>query len=260
MNTAVHRHWRWVALALLAGVCGAVAVIALGIVEGPGDFAHDVRHVMTQAVLRLGPGASFVGLYLEESGVPLPVPGDALVLYLGHHFASSPPALIGVWCGLEVAVVAGATNLYLLARHFGRRLLEGWVGALLHLTPERLARVERWSRRWGPLAIIFGRHIFGLRPAVTVASGILRIPYPVFALSTAISTAPWAAILLWIGVHYGHRIGHFLNLHGWAYVMIPLLAVGGLVAAAAHGRHVQRKDRSVESSSNRSAERDSDSG
>ncbi|MGH7922410.1 MAG: hypothetical protein ACREQM_21095 [Candidatus Dormibacteraceae bacterium] len=74
---------------------------------------------------------SLFGLYAEESGVPLPVPA------------------LAAWCGLEIAVVGGAINRYLLSRHFGRHLLEGWVGALRHLAPGRLEPVERWSRRWG---------------------------------------------------------------------------------------------------------------
>ena len=106
--------------------------------------------------------------------------------------------------------------------------------------PARLARVERWSRRWGPLTIIFGRHVFGMRPAVTVASGMLRVPYPLFALSTAISTAPWAALWLWVGVRYGPRVGHFLNLHGWVYPAVPLLVIGVMVAATLHGRHTMQ--------------------
>lgn len=246
MNLRVRGRWRqWASVALVAAVA-LLALLTVVALEGSVDFAHDLRHVATTAVVRLGAAASFVALYAEESGVPLPVPGDLLVVYLGRHFASSLPRLIGAWCGLEVAVVAGATNLYLLARHFGRRLLQGWVGAILHVTPARLERVERWSRRWGPLFIIFGRHVLGLRPAVTIASGLVRVPYPVFAVCTAISAAPWAAILLWIGVRYGHRIGHFLGLHGWTYAVIPALVVAGLVGAVVHGRHAQRAARRVE--------------
>ena len=227
------------------GLVLALAIVVLlvaapSIAEGSGELVRHLRPVALLVVSRVGPGAAFIGLYAEESSVPLPVPGDFLVVYLGHHFASSLPALAGAWLGLELAVVGGASNLYLLSRHFGRRLLEGWMGALLHLTPPRLARVERWSGRWGPLAIIFGRHVFGLRPAVTVASGMLRVPYPLFALSTAISTAPWAALWLWVGVRYGLRIGHFLNLHGWIYAAVPLLVIGVMVAATLHGRTTMR--------------------
>ncbi len=235
----------WGAVALTVAVALA-ALLTLLSVEGPTDFAHDLSHVATEAVVRLGPGASLLALYAEESGLPLPVPGDLLVVYIGHHFASSFPALVGAWCALEVAVVGGATNLYLLARHFGRRLLQGWVGAILHLTPARLERVEHWSRRWGPLVIIFGRHIFGLRPAVTIASGLIRVPYPIFAVCTAISAAPWAAVLLWIGVRYGYRLGHFLHLHGWAYAVIPMLVVVGLVVAIVRGRRTQPDARRIE--------------
>jgi len=41
----------------------------------------------------------------------------------------------------------------------------------LHLTPQRLERAEGWFVRWGAWALIFGRHIFGLRVPLTVAAG-----------------------------------------------------------------------------------------
>jgi len=49
-----------------------------------------------------------------------------------------------------VVVVLGATNLYLISRRIGRRLLAGRLGAVLHVTPERLDQAERWFHRWGP--------------------------------------------------------------------------------------------------------------
>lgn len=221
---------------LLAIVLVVLLAVGLRLGEEPGAMGRHIRTAADAGVARLGPIGAFVGLYAEESGLPLPLPGDFLVIYLGRQFASWPLGLVAAWLGLELAVVGGATNLYLLSRHFGRRLLHGWVGALMHLTPGRLARAERWYRRWGPLAIICGRHILGLRPVVTVASGMLRIRYPVFALSTAISTAPWAAFWLWIGVRYGRPLEAFLRLHGSAYVVVPLLVIGLVMAGALRRR------------------------
>jgi len=189
---------------------------------------------------RLSVPGSLIGLYLEESGVPLPVSGDVFVVYLGHHFASSPPRLVLVWLALVATVVAGSSNLYFVSRRWGRRLAEGRLGLLLHLTPARLAAAERWFDRWGAPAIIFGRHIFGLRVPITVAAGVFRVPYHVFAISVAVSTAIWAAVWLWLGAEFGHQIAQFLAGHRWAYALLLLglaVGVGAALLRAVRGAH-----------------------
>jgi membrane-associated protein len=179
---------------------------------------------------RFGPAASLVLLYLEESGIPLPVPGDVYVAYLGH-IAGSPLHWVAAWIGIVLAVVGGASNLYLVSRRWGRQLTHGRLGAAVHLTPHRLDTAERWFARWGPLAIIFGRHIPGFRIPITVGVGIFRVPYRTFVACVAVSTGTWAAIWLWLGAHFGARIGHFMGVHRWTFVVAALVILA-IVAAA----------------------------
>ena len=127
------------------------------------------------------------------------------------------------------AVTLGATNLYFISRRFGRRLVESRFAEYIHLSPERLEKAERWFARYGVLAIIFGRHIPGFRVPITVAAGIFRVRYPLFAVSVAISTAIWAGIVIIIGINYGSRLESFLRLHSqmyfiWGGIIVLLIA------------------------------------
>ena len=131
--------------------------------------------------------------------MPLGVPGDVFIGYVGHSLPHSVTLLGLAWLAFIVLVVAGASNLYLVSRHFGRRLVTGKTGRVLHLTPTRLARAEAWNQRWGVLTVIFGRHIPGLRIPLTVVAGISRMSYPKFAASVAVSTAVWSGALLLVG-------------------------------------------------------------
>jgi membrane protein DedA with SNARE-associated domain len=217
---------RILAIVLPPLVLAALVVIAILETDGWQDVVR-LAGVGLHVAGRLSVPGSIVGLYLEESGVPLPVSGDVFVVYLGHHFAGSPPRLVLIWLALVATVVAGSSNLYLVSRLWGRRLVEGRLGLLLHLTPARLATAERWFGRWGAPAIIFGRHIFGFRVPITVAAGVFRVPYHVFAISVAVSTAVWAAVWLWLGAEFGYQIAAFLGHHRWAYLLLLLgLAVG----------------------------------
>src|SRR5260370_7681363 len=102
---------------------------------------------------------SYVGsyglLYLEESGVPLPAPGDVFVMYVGAHVPRYLGAWVLAWLGLIGVVVLGATNLFFISRRFGRRLAEGRFAHLVHLSPERLHRAQRWFEPYGLLPITF---------------------------------------------------------------------------------------------------------
>jgi membrane protein DedA with SNARE-associated domain len=211
--------------AVLVPVLVAAAILAIVLLES--DFWADLVHVAR----RLTVAGSFLGLYLEESGVPLPVSGDVLVVYLGHHVSGSTRLLVLTWLGLVATVLAGSSNLYFISRRWGRQLVEGRLGLLLHVTPARLATAERWFGRWGAPAIIFGRHVFGFRVPVTVAAGVFRVPYHVFAISVAVSTAVWAAVWLWLGVEFGRQIAVFLAGHRWAYSLLLLGLAAGVGAA-----------------------------
>ncbi|MDQ6920054.1 MAG: DedA family protein [Candidatus Dormibacteraeota bacterium] len=221
---------RWL-VTLLATLAVVLALLMAALLEGDiPDALSDVTELAQRLVLRFGPVASLLLLYLEESGVPLPVPGDVYVAYLGH-LADSALKWVVAWLGIIAVVVAGASNLYLISRRWGRRLVQGRLGAVVHLTPARLATAERWFARWGALAIIFGRHVPGFRVPITVAVGIFRVSYPTFAASVAISTAVWAAVWLWLGARFGTRIGHFLASHRWTYLLFLLLIIALVVVS-----------------------------
>src|ERR1700730_6336856 len=194
---------RWAVGVLLAAV---IAVAAFAILEGdlPEAFGHGVA-LVGHLLRQFGVPAAFGLLYLEESGVPMPMPGDVFVMYVGHHTAQTPLTLLAAWLGLVGVVVLGATNLYLISRRWGRSLVEKRFAKLLHLTPARIDQAERWFARWGGWTLVFGRHIPGVRGPLPVSAGIFRVRYPVFVASVAISTAVWSGFFMALGVVFGGR-------------------------------------------------------
>lgn len=191
-------------VAILLLLLALVLLVVLG--DDLLDLTAPLRSAVTSLLGRYGPPAAFALLYLEESGLPLFVPGDVYVMYIGHGAAGQPLIWIASWLGLTMCVTLGATNLYLISRRLGRRLVHGRVGKALHLSEERLVQGERWFARWGLWAIIFGRHVPGLRIPITVAAGALSVSYPVFAFGVAISSAVWAAFFMLIGSTFGDEI------------------------------------------------------
>jgi membrane protein DedA with SNARE-associated domain len=229
-------------LALLPVLGVALVLLVLAFLEGdlPEELT-DLGAFVRTALARYGAPVSLGLLYIEESGVPLPVPGDVYVAYLGHLGAGSWLRLGASWLGIIAVVVAGATNLYLVSRRWGSRLLEHRLAALLRLDPARLARVEGWFARWGALAIIFGRHLPGFRIPITVMAGVFRVPYRVFAPSVAVSTGIWAGVWLLLGARFGSTVTSLFSTPRWTSIVVA--AAIGLVLAYVLVRAFRRPGR-----------------
>ncbi len=215
---------------------GALILVAVIVFIGV-LVENDVRGELPDAeasigsVLReFGYLAGFGLIYIEESGIPLFIPGDAFLVYVGHALPYSFPILFAAWLGFILAVILGATNLYLISRRYGRRLLEHRLARFLHLTPARLEEAEHWFRRYGPWALIFGRHIPGFRVPLTVAAGILELPYRVFVVSVLVSSATWAGLFLTLGAVFGNSVVHSIRANTWIYAGVAV-AVVVIVAA-----------------------------
>jgi len=208
---------RWMQIVAVGLVAIAMTIVFAVLYGDVPEFARIGAQYLREFMARNSFLFGFALLYLEESGVPLPAPGDVFVMYVGTRIPHTPVAWILAWLGLVVSVVGGASNLYLLSTRWGRRLATSHFAEYIHLSHERLERAEKWFKRYGVLAIIFGRHIPGFRIPITVACGVFRIPYRVFAPSVAVSTAIWAGIVLYIGVNYGPRFENLLRAHTSLY-------------------------------------------
>ncbi|HVC78475.1 MAG TPA: DedA family protein [Candidatus Micrarchaeaceae archaeon] len=217
------------------GVLIAVIVIMWLLVEHDASGELPSADGSIGAVLRDdGYLVGFALIYIEESGPPLFIPGDAFVLYVGHRLPHNFPVLFAAWLGFTLAVTLGATNLYLVSRRYGRRLLQHRIARVLELTPSRLDRAEAWFARFGPWTLVFGRHIPGFRVPLTVAAGILKLRYRVFAISVAVSSAAWAAVFLLLGVLFGDRLERSIRSSplvyggGAALIIVAIVGVGFL--------------------------------
>src|ERR1700688_4264566 len=85
--------------------------------------------------------AAFVYLAVEEAGVPIPVPGDFLMLTLGVRAREGDIILWQVIAVMEAGTVLGSTLLYLVARRGGRGVVERY-GRYIGITALRLDRAR----------------------------------------------------------------------------------------------------------------------
>jgi membrane protein DedA with SNARE-associated domain len=156
--------------------------------------------VVHQAVI-----APFILLFIEESGIPLPIPGDVYLAFTGYQVSKGTVPYWGAFLMLLIAVLAGSSILYFISAKWGTLLVDR-LGIYLHLNQKKLAEVEKDFKKYGVFLIIFGRHIPGFRIPITVFSGISGVPYPTFIMSTFISVVFWIAFYLALGERVGKNV------------------------------------------------------
>jgi membrane protein DedA with SNARE-associated domain len=170
--------------------------------------------------------AALALVLIEEAGVPIPVPGDFMMLVLGVR---ARRGLVPLWQALvllEVATVAGATILYALSRWAGRALVYRY-GRFIRLTPERLARAERWLQRHGFAAVVLGRLLPGLRIVTTVACGVLSVPLRTFLPAMACGALLYVAAYTLLGYYFGPPVVDVLER-----AQLPLGVAGAMLVLA----------------------------
>lgn len=120
------------------------------------------------------------------------------------------------WFLVYIIVVAGdavGDTLCYVAGHYGT----GWLhryGRYIGITPERLARAKEYFETYHLKAVVLSKLVHGVGFAGLITAGSLRIPYIRFIKTCMSITLIQSAILLAIGIFFGHaylQIGNDLN-------------------------------------------------
>jgi len=172
----------------------------------------------------------FGPLLAMEAAVPVPVPGDVVMLLVGERVSAGALPLWLAVAALELVAVAGTATLFLLARGPARTLLAR-LGPRVGLTEARRARASALLERRGMPALATGRCTPGLRTVTVVAaaSSALRPGRAVPALVLVLGSSVFLQAHLLLGVALGPVARELLG-----GVRLPaLLALAAVLVVAA---------------------------
>ena len=163
---------------------------------------QDLANILERFLTDYGYLAIFVLMFVEEAGLPLPLPNEVALMYVGYlsYQGRLDANLAGLVATLGAA--GGSALLYYIARRGGRPLIRRF-GKFIHVTEERLDRSERAVAKWGPISIPIARLTPGLRIATTIVSGVLNVSYKVVFISVVGVALVWS--YFWI--HLGRALG-----------------------------------------------------
>lgn len=170
--------------------------------------------------------APIILLILEEIGVPIPF-SDIVIGYTGYQVALGRIPYFVAFFILLVSDILGASILYWLASKYGKKIIDKF-GKYIDLDIDKLDSFEGIFRKYGPVAIVVGRHVYGFKVPITFFSGISKMKYWMFAVSVLISDSFWIPFYLSVGKRLGPKtvkIFHQYHFNHWAYLLllIPFL-------------------------------------
>ena len=168
--------------------------------------------------------ALFLVLLLEELGLPLPLPGDLALLFVGYLVGRGMMRFDLAVLTVVLAALGGGTTLYLLARRYGQPMVARY-GRYVHLDADRLARFEARSRRLGLVAVLVARLTPGMRIYTSLLAGLGGVSYARFLAALGSAALIWALTFIFLG----SRVGE-----GWDE-LAALLEHHAVRAAAATG-------------------------
>ncbi|MFL5806774.1 MAG: DedA family protein [Roseiflexaceae bacterium] len=204
---------------------------------------------MLSLVIRHSLVAICLAVFLEELGIPMPIPTDILIIFAGVAGASSLPRLALWFFLLSIASALGSSGLYLVVRRGGRPLVERF-GRYVHLGPEQLARAERILERSGWFGIAIGRAIPGLRYVTVIACGLLRVPYRRYLTAHLAGSSVYIIAFLALGSIFGPVIVEQIQAPELALRLLWLLALAvglplllGWLCFRGHARQVEEPSR-----------------
>jgi membrane protein DedA with SNARE-associated domain len=183
---------------------------------------------LTDLFANYGYAAVFIGMFLENAGVP--VPGETMLLAGAalSRYGSLKLSLV------ILAAIAGATlgdNLgFFIGRRGGRALVERY-GALFGMTSARLSQFDRFFDRHGAKTVFVARFVTGLRVFGAILAGASRLSWSRFLVFNALGAVVWAVTFGAVGYALGyswHTLEQWIGRSG--LVLLVLVGVIGALA------------------------------
>jgi membrane protein DedA with SNARE-associated domain len=176
---------------------------------------------------------------VESFGVP--APGQTIMVAAAIYAGAGRLNVVAVGAIAFLAAVLGDNIGYWIGVRGGRRLVHRF-GRYILLTPERLARAERFFARRGNRIVMAARFIDGLRQFNGVIAGITAMPWRTFLLYNAVGAALWVGwwttVSYLLGTHLVKIIEHTHRYKWWVLAGIALCIAGYVML---HVRHVRRR-------------------
>lgn len=169
-------------------------------------------------------GYGMIFLLLMLGIVGLPVPDETLLVFCGYLISKGQLNPVGAWLSALAGSWCGISLSYAIGRTFGIGVVHRF-GKYLHITEQRLERVQKWFDRIGHWALFVGYYIAGVRHFTAIAAGMSKLKFAHFIAYAWTGGLLWATTFLTLGYFLGENWKKIAELihHYLLYVSIGVL-------------------------------------
>jgi membrane-associated protein len=178
-------------------------------------------------LLHYGLAAVFLIMLIKTIGVPIPIPGDLIILTAAVRAAQGKLVGWQVFVAILLALLLGGLIQFVLARGPGRGLLYRF-GRYIGLTKPRIDAAAEKIRKGGILGLTVAILVPGVRGAAIVAAGLADLALRRYAIGLALGSLLFLSLHFFLGYLGGSAlfaIGSVLPLPAVFILVLALLVV-----------------------------------
>jgi membrane protein DedA with SNARE-associated domain len=177
----------------------------------------------------------------------LPIFPSEIVMPIGALIATrGSMSLTGVIASGVLGALTGASIWYFLARLLGYDRFMATVvryGRITTVSPREVEMLQKWFERFGAILVFAGRMIPGLRSAVSIPGGLVKMAFPRFFILSLLGILPWNVAMALVGWLLRDRYSSIERYIGPITTLIVLGAIMfWLYRVATYGRRLRAED------------------
>lgn len=137
-----------------------------------------------------------------------PIPSELIMPLAGFTTTQGKLSITFVIVAGTVGSLLGALMWYYIGKSFGEKRLKRWAnryGKWLTISAEDIDKSKKWLKKYGGLAVFFGRIIPGVRTFISVPAGLDNMHLVPFLFYSTIGSALWVALLTFTGYVLGQN-------------------------------------------------------
>jgi membrane-associated protein len=166
-------------------------------------------------------------VFVESGLLPVPLPGDSILVLAGAFCATSKPGdphlnLAAVLIGTLIAAIAGAQIGFALGQRYGTRLFkpEARIFKTVYLE-----RAQEFFDRRGPRAVVIARFVPVVRTIVPMLAGAGHMPRKKFASANLIGAVLWTVGITMLG----YVVGKSISIDKYILPVVAVIIVLSLI-------------------------------
>jgi len=157
----------------------------------------------------------------------IPLPSEIIMPFSGSLVSGGRFSMLGVSLAGAFGCVVGSTASYAAGYYGGRAFLEKY-GKYILLSKKEIDDAERWTTKYGDIAIFVSRLLPVIRTFISLPAGIARMNFAKFVLYTFLGSLAWCWTLAYVGKMLGDNWDTLGKYFHQADLVIGILIIAGI--------------------------------